>query len=104
MKKSHFRCVVWQRISHEQGQPSAYLGIFIALTGDHEHEIRKTRRNKSNQIETEARNRSTNLVEMLSELNPMFGQFVPPSLANHDRYFDNRFRFKLVCFNILKIK
>jgi hypothetical protein len=26
---------------------------------------------KSNQIETEVRNRSTNLVEMLSELNPM---------------------------------
>ncbi|KAL3609975.1 hypothetical protein D5086_000995 [Populus alba] len=47
---------------------------------------------KSNQIETEARNRSTGLVEMLSELNPMVEQFAPPSLANHDRYFDNSWR------------
>jgi hypothetical protein len=59
---------------------------------------------KSNQIETEVRNRSTNLVEMLSERNPMVEQFVPPSLANHDRYFDNRFRFKFVRFFMFRNK
>ena len=102
-KKSHFRCVVWRRMSQEQGTLES-SSRWLKTTS---MKFAKPDGIKSNQIETEARNTSTNLVEMLSELNPMVEQFVPPSLANHDKYFDNRFRFTFVCFscfkNILKL-
>ena len=38
-------------------------------------------------------NDMNDLVEMLSKLNPMAEEFVPPSLANHHGYFGNGFGF-----------
>ncbi|KAJ6867956.1 polyadenylate-binding protein-interacting protein 12-like isoform X1 [Populus alba x Populus x berolinensis] len=61
-------------------------GFVMNQSGGYGDDQIRHQKSKSNEV-----NDMNDLVEMLSKLNPMAEEFVPPSLANHHGYFGNGF-------------
>ena len=61
-------------------------GFDMNQSGGYGNDQIRHQKPKSNEV-----NDMNDLVEMLSKLNPMAEEFVPPSLANHHGYFGNGF-------------